>query len=167
MWESSPFSGAVLLVHLALADVANDAHENELWMSVGAIAKKARVSRSTAFAALRELCDHGFLELLESGQGARKPSRYYLRTSPEIGLDWLSSPESGLTSPTTGTPSPTSGLPSPEVGRVTKRTKEEPEKNSSEPISRFALGLTKEQRTEAKQRAKAALNSLPSRAGVG
>lgn len=115
VWEHSPYHGATLLVHLALGDVANDMHDNELWMSIGSVAKKAKVSRSTASAALKELCDGGFLRMLQSGQNERKPSRYWLRTSPESGLvPEIAEPESGLDK--TGERSSTS----PESERVTK-----------------------------------------------
>ncbi len=114
VWDFSPFNGSTLLVHLALADVANDAHENELWMSLGSISKKARVSRSTASVAMRELCDRGYLALLESGAKHRKPSRYWFCTSPESEQMPVTSPESGLDMP--GERSSTS----PESGRVTK-----------------------------------------------
>jgi hypothetical protein len=115
VWRYSPYHGATLLVHLALGDIANDANRNELWLSIASIAKKARVSRSTASAALKELCDSGFLTMLESGQNERKPSRYWMRTSPESGLvAQIAVPESGLDTP--GERSSTS----PESGRVTK-----------------------------------------------
>jgi hypothetical protein len=114
VWKYSPFEGATLLVHLALGDIANDAHHDELWLSVGSIAKKARLSRSTVSVALKTLCDRGYLVLLESGQERRKPSRYWMRTSPESEQGQIAQPESGLDRP--GERSSTS----PVSGRVTK-----------------------------------------------
>ena len=129
VWDFSPFAGATFIVHLALADVANDAHENELWMSLGAISKKARVSRSTASVALKELCDRGYVALLESGQAHRKPSRYWFCTSPESEQSVSGIPESGLDTP--GERSSTS----PESGRVTK----ENSTNSSATDEKFRI----------------------------
>jgi hypothetical protein len=76
VWKHSPYQGAQLLVHLAIADVVNDAHGDELWMSVPNLARKARVGRSTAFDALAHMVEHGYLAKLESGQSDGKPSRY-------------------------------------------------------------------------------------------
>ena len=42
VWESSPFKGERLLLHLALADFAND--EGECWPAQPTLAKKARCS---------------------------------------------------------------------------------------------------------------------------
>ncbi len=76
VWKHSPYTGSSFIVHLAIADVVNDAHGNEFWMSVPALARKARVGRSTAFDALAHMCEHGYLERLESGQSDGKPSKY-------------------------------------------------------------------------------------------
>jgi hypothetical protein len=76
VWKNSPYKGAELLVHLALADVVNDAHGNEFWMSTGALAAKAKVSRSTVVATLRDMTERGLLVLIEPGQATRTPSRY-------------------------------------------------------------------------------------------
>jgi hypothetical protein len=86
VWKRSPLSGSQLLVHLAIGDVVNDLHDNQFWMSTDALAKKAKVSRSTVTDTLRILVDLGYLELLESGGATRKPSRYrFLFTSALAG----------------------------------------------------------------------------------
>lgn len=103
VWKNSPYTGAQLLVHLAIADVVNDVHENELWMSVGSIATKAKVARSTVSDTLLDMCGRRLIERLTSGKAERKPSRYkFLFTSP-------------LTD-----------ITSPESGHITKRTQENP-----------------------------------------
>jgi hypothetical protein len=76
VWKHSPYEGAQLLVHLAIADVVNDIHENEFWMSTATLAAKAKVSRSTVTATLRDMSDRGLLVLLQAGGASRKPSRY-------------------------------------------------------------------------------------------
>lgn len=76
VWKHSPYTGANLLVHLAIADSVNDIHENEFWMSTANLAKKARCSRSTASGALAHMCERGYLRMLVSGKADRTPSRY-------------------------------------------------------------------------------------------
>lgn len=73
-WRHSPYKGAVLLAHLAIADTVNDQHYNELWMSQRALAAKARIDRKSANQALQTLCRDGMLSLLEERPG--KTSRY-------------------------------------------------------------------------------------------
>lgn len=76
VWKHSPYQGAQLLVHLAIADVVNDVHENEFWMSTAALAAKAKVSRNTVTTTLSDMQVRGLLLMLESGKAERRPSRY-------------------------------------------------------------------------------------------
>ncbi len=76
VWNNSPYTGPIFTVHLAIADVVNDAHGNEFWMSTDSLAKKARVSRSTAVSSLKVMVDDGNLEVVEAGGASRKPTRY-------------------------------------------------------------------------------------------
>ncbi len=74
--KSSPCKGCTLLVHLMIADVANDMHSNKFWMSADELGKKARMSRRSVYRALDELTQRGLLELLERGRPGGKPSTY-------------------------------------------------------------------------------------------
>lgn len=76
VWKHSPYSGSQLLVHLAIADVVNDAHDNEFWMSTYKLATKAKVSRSTVTATLSEMVRDQLLHILAAGGTTREPSRY-------------------------------------------------------------------------------------------
>lgn len=76
VYRYSPAKGAALLVHLAVADSANDQHGYELWMRQHWLADKARVSRRAVGDALAWLVDNGLLELLEAGKDAGKANRY-------------------------------------------------------------------------------------------
>lgn len=76
VWKYSPYTGAELLVHLAIADVVNDTNGNEFWMSGANLAKKAKVSRSTVVTTLRDLVERGLMELVESRAHIRQPSRF-------------------------------------------------------------------------------------------
>jgi hypothetical protein len=84
VWRHSPFHASSLLVHLAIADVVNDANGNELWMTVEALAAKARVGRSSTVTALTSLVDGGFLEVTERGGGRGRATRYtFIMRPPE------------------------------------------------------------------------------------
>lgn len=87
VWKNSPYSGAQLLVHLAIADVVNDVHENEFWMSTHNLAKKAKVSRSTVTATLTEMVQARHLALINAGGESRTPSIYrFIMASAAVGL---------------------------------------------------------------------------------
>lgn len=74
-WEHGDYRGARFVVLLALADVANDAHENELWMRHGNLARKARCDATTAREAIHTFVADGWLEVLDEPKG-RNPGRY-------------------------------------------------------------------------------------------
>lgn len=65
VWKHSPYRDKTFVVHLALADVANDMNENRLWLSVRNLATKARCDRLTARKAVATLVADGFLTQLE------------------------------------------------------------------------------------------------------
>jgi hypothetical protein len=72
----SPYRGATFSCHCMVGDTVNDAYGNEFWMSVGALAVKARVSRGVAGLALSTLCDDGFLTLVEERPGGTNRYRF-------------------------------------------------------------------------------------------
>jgi hypothetical protein len=76
VYRHSPARGAALLVHLAIADSANDQHGYELWMRQTWLADKARVSRRAVGEALGWLVGEGLLELIESGKASGSANRY-------------------------------------------------------------------------------------------
>lgn len=76
VWRRSPYAGERLLVHLAIADVVNDVHDNKFWMKTGKLADKAKVARSTATTVLTDLCARGLLEVVERGVGRGNPTIY-------------------------------------------------------------------------------------------
>lgn len=65
VYEKSPYTGATLAVHLAIADVVNDLYGNRFWMSTDKVAAKSRTSRRTVQTAIDTLVDGGFLALVE------------------------------------------------------------------------------------------------------
>lgn len=78
VWKHSPLRGSKLLVHLAIADVVNDAHDNEFWMHNQNLALKAHVSDGTVDEALAVLKDLGLLVVLTQGGGRSNPTRYQM-----------------------------------------------------------------------------------------
>jgi hypothetical protein len=75
-FRRSPYKGGVLLVHLAVADVVNDVHDNRLWMTRASLAEKARASRGTVDTAMAAMLRDGWLELVAEGGGRGKPTEY-------------------------------------------------------------------------------------------
>lgn len=83
VYKFSPYNGAAFSVHLAIADSANDQHGMELWMALGKLGRKSRVSRSTVSEIVAQMVTDGMLDLLEQSQGGRhRPSRYRFLMPP-------------------------------------------------------------------------------------
>jgi hypothetical protein len=94
VWANSPYSGERLLLHLALADFAND--EGECFPSHGTLAKKARCSQGWVSQTIKQMIKDSLIEIVEpAGQGRGKVGRYRLLK----GLTQLDQSQSkGLTS---------------------------------------------------------------------
>lgn len=69
MWRHSPYDDKTFSVHQAVADSVNDQYENQFWMTMGQLAKKARCSRPTAVEAMQRLVAGGFVEVLKESRG--------------------------------------------------------------------------------------------------
>lgn len=76
VWESSPYSGTKLIIHLAIADVANDDKDNLLWMAQESVARKCRCDRKTVTRTFAQMCDDGFLVMIENNSRAKQPNVY-------------------------------------------------------------------------------------------
>lgn len=83
VWDHSPLLESQLLIHLAIADVVNDAHDNEFWMTRPELAAKTRCALSTVARTLAELIALGWLEVLEEGGGRGNPTRYRFHSPGE------------------------------------------------------------------------------------
>lgn len=81
VWEHSPYRDKTLVVHLAIADVANDLHENRFWMSLRHLATKSRCERLTVRKAIQTLVRDGFLIQIEPVT-ERAPGVYQLVIDP-------------------------------------------------------------------------------------
>jgi hypothetical protein len=77
VWANSPYSGERLLVHLALADFAND--EGVCFPSHSTLAKKARCSQGWVSQTIKKMISDRLIEIVEpAGQGRGKVGRYRL-----------------------------------------------------------------------------------------
>lgn len=77
VWERSPYRGERLLIHLALADFAND--EGYCFPSQKTLAKKARCTDTYVRFVIKELVKSGLLEVVERGNGRGHRSAYVLK----------------------------------------------------------------------------------------
>lgn len=114
VWRHSPYSGAEKVIHLALADSANDMHDFEIWARQAWIANKAGVSRETVYRWLAKAEADGMIVCLENNKAAGKPNRYRF-LMPDVAVVWdpkegrsegetsrLTPPDGGETSRLTG-----------------------------------------------------------------
>lgn len=80
VWRNSPWKGAShvrFLLHLAVADVVNDAHDNLFWMAQGGLAKKVGCRRATVSEWISDAVAGGHLEVAEGATDrAGRPNVY-------------------------------------------------------------------------------------------
>lgn len=86
--ERSPLSGTALLVHIVLGDLANDQHENELWMRQERIAHRARTTRQTVNRTLGEMVDAGLLEVVSTTSFGLTRFRLLLDDAAHPAREW-------------------------------------------------------------------------------
>ena len=76
VWETSPYEGRRLLLHLALADFAND--EGTCFPSQKTLALKARTTEAWVSVSVKQMIRDGLLEILERGGGRGNRTIYKL-----------------------------------------------------------------------------------------
>lgn len=76
VWEESPYEGRKLLLHLALADFAND--EGVCFPSLKTLAKKARCTDTWCSLSIKQMVVEGWLEIVDQGGGRGRASTYRL-----------------------------------------------------------------------------------------
>lgn len=103
VWRCSPWRGqhAKFVLHLAVADVVNDAHGNEFWMSHSALAAKVGCCRETVARWFAEAIEAGLVSLKRDGSRAGGSNCYVFLfaggvTSDHRGCDLKS--QGGVTS---------------------------------------------------------------------
>lgn len=87
-------SAAVRLVALSIADVVNDANDNEFYGSVTRLAAKVTLSRETVGLVLKHLVEAGVLDQLEERPGGT--TRYRWNGVPEIPSPLTDGPDGGV-----------------------------------------------------------------------
>ena len=78
VFKSSPYSGALFTLHLAIADIVNDTHRNELWASVRLLGEKARISERSVRSGLARMVQDGLLELVAAHEGQVRRYRFLM-----------------------------------------------------------------------------------------
>ena len=82
VWDASPYKDAALLMHLALADFADD--DGVCWPSQTRLARKMRASVETVRRITRRMEDDGWLTIEAPSAGRGHSARYRLTlASPE------------------------------------------------------------------------------------
>ena len=76
VFNHSPYTLGTRLVHLALADWANDGHDWQVWATQARIAEKAKVSVRTVSTALATMVADGYLELVDGSSSSGMAVRY-------------------------------------------------------------------------------------------
>lgn len=84
VWSVSPFRGTTLLIHLALADHAND--EGLCWPSQNRLASKARCTVRHVRSAIKLLTDLGYVTIVQASDG-RKNHLYRVEWMEETSGD--------------------------------------------------------------------------------
>jgi predicted ArsR family transcriptional regulator len=88
VWRFSPYKGhhAKFLIHLAVADVVNDAHGNEFWMSHTNLAEKVGVTRETVARWFADAVDLGLVECVTDNSRRGRPNCYRLVMARQGGV---------------------------------------------------------------------------------
>ena len=85
VWDNSPYEGKVLLIHLALADFAND--DGMCWPNQTRIADKCRCSVETVRTSVRRMEEDGLVEIVKASAG-RGSSHVYRLVNPKSSVDF-------------------------------------------------------------------------------
>lgn len=85
VWESSPYQGDRLLLHLALADYANE--EGECWPSQRTLARKARCSERWVREAISSMIADGWVQIVEQTLGRGGRTLYRLKAEATSSLE--------------------------------------------------------------------------------
>ena len=136
VWADSPYEGTRLLIHLALADISNDA--GRFFASQTDLAKKGRCSVEYVRKVIKEMIIDGYIEIVTKGSSRGKATVYQLlRKQPPNFVGELKSEETGQppNSDNTNPPTLTGQHPNstpyhPSYTPVLNTTKESSEKTS-------------------------------------
>ena len=122
-WKQDVGNGTTKLILLKLADIANEAHDFEIWCSTKTIAQACNLSQSAVVKHMQVLTDMAYLTLIEKGDRSQQQSnRYRLNVGSVVVQVGPGSPSPGDKAhhQVIGSPSPHDGSPSP--GDINKNT---------------------------------------------
>lgn len=128
VWETSPYEGRRLLLHLALADFAND--EGTCFPSQKTLALKARTTEAWVSASVKQMVRDGLLEIVERGSGRGHRTVYRLRK----GTTQLGDSEKGETEKGE---SESAQTPNVDDALSSYRNRQEPSKNLCDGFDEF------------------------------
>jgi biotin operon repressor len=74
VWDNSPYKGSNLLLHLALADFADD--QGNLFASQPVLAEKARCTPEYIRRAMKQLSEDGYVEMIKRGNSKGRATTY-------------------------------------------------------------------------------------------
>lgn len=103
VWDHSPYEGKALLIHLAMADFAND--EGLLWPSQTTLAHKSRSTERHVRDVVKFMQEDGLLELVTPSNG-RDSHRYKLLARNSVPPRKYATPSPELDDILTGNPPP-------------------------------------------------------------
>lgn len=128
VWETSPYEGRRLLLHLALADFAND--EGFCFPSQKTLALKARTTEAWVSVSVKQMVNDGLLEIVERGSGRGHRTMYRLRKgTTQLGDSEKGESEKGET--------PTEQTLNVDESLTTSKNRKEPSKNLSDEFEQF------------------------------
>lgn len=91
VWDKSPYEGAKLLIHLGMADHANDA--GWFFVSQTSLARKARCSVEYVRQCVRSMVEDGTLQITKKGHSKGRATEYVLKKLHNtVGDDEIDSP---------------------------------------------------------------------------
>lgn len=94
--QHSPFRGATFFVHYFLGDLENSENDHKLWLSISGLAERIRMHRNTAYKAVAELVEGGWLTELDGGEPVPYKPREYRFEFPKAPV--VFHPDRGLIS---------------------------------------------------------------------
>lgn len=97
VWDNSPYKGEALIIHLAIADYAND--QGVCWPTQETLAHKARCSKEHVRRVVKRMQEDGYITIVAASKGPGSSHTYRLEYPTSSGA-------SGNEYPTSGTPIP-------------------------------------------------------------
>ena len=95
--DHSPYRGKARLVHLVLADHADD--DGLCWPNQGTVAKRAGCTVETVRTTTRQMQADGLIEIVRLSRGRGSSHHYRLRTPKSLGVVGLEHPKSTAETP--------------------------------------------------------------------